>query len=127
MKLKDIKARDVMIREPITISPDEKIALADLTMTRQSIGGLPVVEGGKLLGILTQRDIMLARNYEIGSLRAAELMTRDPITVTPDTSLRVVVDTMLENKIERVPVVEGENLVGLVVQGGILQALQQYL
>ncbi len=127
MALKDIKARDVMIKDPITISPDEKIALADLIMTRHSIGGLPVVEGERLVGIITQRDIMLARNYEIGGLKAGELMTRDPITVTPDTSLREVVDTMLENKIERLPVVEGKRVVGIVVHGGILQSIKEHL
>ena len=116
-----------MIKELITISPDEKIALADLIMTRHSIGGLPVVDGERLVGIITQRDIMLARNYEIGGLKAGELMTRDPITVTPDTSLREVVDTMLENKIERLPVVEDKRVVGIVVHGGILQSIKDYL
>ena len=127
MGLKDIRARDIMIKEVLTISPREKIALADLTMTRQNIGGLLVVEGGKLVGVITQRDIMLARNYEIGGLKTEDLMTKDPITVNPDATIKDILSLMLKNKIERVPVVENEKLVGLIVHSHILKAVYDSL
>ncbi|MFQ5901612.1 MAG: CBS domain-containing protein [Thermodesulfobacteriota bacterium] len=127
MGLKDIKAKDVMIKKLTTIRPDEKIALADLVMTRNSIGGLPVVEKGERVGIITQRDIMLARNYEIGGLRTKDLMTKDPITATPDTPLKEVLSTMLSKKIERIPVVDGKKLQGLIVHGRVLRAIYDFL
>lgn len=127
MALRDLKAEDIMVKKLLTISPNEKIALADLIMTRSSVGGLPVVKGGKLVGIITQRDIMLARNYEIGGLRAEDLMTKDVVTVSPDTPLKDILAVMLDKRIERVPVVEGEKLVGLVVHGRILKAVKDYL
>lgn len=125
--MKDLKAKDLMVKDLITIGPDEKIALADLIMTRNSIGGLPVVENGKLVGIITQRDIMLARNYEIGGLSARDLMSRDPITVTPEAGLKEILKIMIENKIERVPVTENGRLLGMIVHGRILKAVYDSL
>jgi CBS domain-containing protein len=121
--IEDLKAEDVMATDLITIEPGEKIALADLKMTRSSVGSLPVVEGERIVGIITQRDIMLARGYEIGSLRAGDLMTKELITVTPGTPLKDIIKIMVDNKIERVPVVDGGRFVGLVVQGSILKYL----
>ena len=127
MALNDLKARDVMITKLLTISPSEKIALADLTMIRNSVGGLPVVDGEKPVGIITQRDLLLARNYEVGGLVAEDFMTKELITASPDASLKDILKLMLDNKIERVPVVEGGKLVGLVVHGKILKSLYDSL
>lgn len=125
MELKKIKAKDVMIKELITIGPEEKIALADLIMTRSSVGSLPVVDRGKLVGIITQRDIMFARNYEIGGLMTRDLMSKNLITVVPEASLKEILEVMLDKKIERIPVVENGKLVGLIVHNGILRAIYE--
>lgn len=127
MELKKINAKDVMIRELITIGPEEKIALADLIMTRSSIGGLPVVDRGKLVGIITQRDIMLTRNYEIGGLMARDLMSKNLITVGPEASLKEILGLMLDKKIERIPVVENGKLLGLIVHNKVLRAIYESL
>ncbi len=125
--MKDLRARDVMITNVTTVSQDEKIALADLIMTRGSIGGLPVVEGDMLVGIITQRDIMLARNYDIGGFSARDLMNKKPITISPDASIKEVLKVLIEKKIERLPVVEGGRLLGLIVHGRILKAVYDSL
>ncbi len=127
MDLSRVKAEDLMVKELITIDQDEKIALADLTMTRSNIGGLPVVDKGKLVGIITQRDVMFARNYEVGGLRVGELMSRDLVTVAPETSLNEILNLMLERKIERIPVVKDGALLGLIVHDRILKALRDSL
>jgi CBS domain-containing protein len=120
--MKRLKAKDIMIKDVMTIRSNEKLALADLKMTRSSIGGLPVVDGKKLVGIITQRDIMLARNYDIGGLNAKDLMSKNPITVSPNASLKQILKVMMDNKIERLPVVDKGKFVGLVVHGRILRA-----
>lgn len=125
--MKGTKAKDVMIKNPITIGSSEKIALADLKMTRTSIGGLPVVDGKKLVGIITQRDIMLARNYDIGGLAAKDLMNKKPITITPNANLKQVLKVLIENKIERLPVVDKGKFIGLIVHGQILKAIYDEL
>lgn len=127
MELKKIRAKDIMIKELITIGSGEKIALADLIMTRNSIGSLPVIDKGKLAGIITQRDIMLARNYEIGGLMTRDLMSKDLITVSPEASLKEILGLMLGKKIERIPVVENGKLVGLIVHAKILKAVYESL
>jgi len=127
MELKKIKAKDIMIKELITIGSGEKIALADLIMARSGIGSLPVVDKGKLVGIITQRDIMLARNYEIGVLMTKDLMSKNLITVDPEASLKEILGLMLGKKIERIPVVENGKLVGLIVHDKVLKAVYESL
>ncbi|MEE9594908.1 MAG: CBS domain-containing protein [Candidatus Hydrothermarchaeales archaeon] len=127
MTLKDLQAKDVMITDLITLGPDEKIALADLTMTRNNIGALPVVEDGKIVGIITQRDIMFAKNYDVGGLMAKDLMSRELITVEENALLKNVLALMLDHKIERLPVVRDGELLGLIVYDGIIRAIYQDL
>jgi IMP dehydrogenase len=125
--LKNIKARDLMVKELITISPEEKIAFADLLMTRNNIGGLPVVDKGKAVGIITQRDIMFARHYEVGRLKAGDLMSRSLVTVGPESTLKDILKLMLDKKIERLPVVKKDRLLGLIVHDRILRAVRDSL
>jgi|Deesub1362A_J573_1020465.scaffolds.fasta_scaffold00094_24 CBS domain-containing protein len=125
--MENLKAKDLMLKDLITIGPKEKIALADLIMTRNSIGSLPVIEDDKLVGIITQRDIMLARNYEIGGLCAGDLMSKPPITVGPEAKLKEILKIMIKHHIERVPVVENGKLLGMIVHGRILRALYDSL
>lgn len=127
MGLSNIKAKDVMVGDLITISPEDKIALADLTMVRSNIGGLPVVEKGKLVGLITQRDVMFARNYEVGGLKVRELMSKELVTVPPEASLKEILNLMLEKKIERIPVVKEGKLLGLIVHDKILKAVRDGL
>ncbi len=127
MALKDLQAKDIMVKDLITIGPDEKIALADLTMTRHNIGALPVVENGKIVGIITQRDILFAKNYDIGGLTTKDLMSRELITVEENARLKNILALMLDNKIERLPVVKGGKLVGMIVQDRILRSVYQAL
>lgn len=128
--ISDLKAKDIMIPQQklITIFSEEKVVAADLKMVRSGIGGLPVVEkDGTLVGIITQRDILLSRFHQIGELEVADLMTRNPITVTEETSIKEILLTMSDQKIERLPVVKGNKIVGLIVHDKILRALAQGL
>jgi len=128
-ELAQLKAEDIMLpaEKVITISPEDKIALADLIMTRSSVGSLPVVEGEKILGIVTQRDIMLAKTFQVGSLPVRDLMTKRLIVVGRDAPLKEILRLMIENKIERLPVVEDGKFLGLIVHGRILKELYRRL
>lgn len=128
MEIKDVTAKDIMISDLLTVSPSEKVAAADLLMVRNSIGGLPVIENERLVGILTQRDIMLSRfSISVGGLQVEDLMTRNPVTVTPDTPLDKLLELMLEKNVERLPVIKDGKLVGLVMHGQILRKLYDIL
>ena len=129
-KLKNIRARDIMVTDVITASPKDRIGAVDLKMVRAAVGGVPVVDRNyKLLGIITQRDIMLSRfTAQISSSAVSDLMTHSPVTCKPDSKLEVILKKMLENKIERLPVIDDNNqLIGLIVHTVILEKIYNSL
>lgn len=122
--LTDIKARDCMVKDPITIPSTEQIAAADLLMLRNNIGGLPVVDDGVLVGILTQRDILLSRfSHTIGGIKVGDLMTKDPMAVTPDTPLKEILQIFADKGFERIPVIDDDEVVGMVIQRKVLESI----
>lgn len=129
-----IQVTDVMIKNPVYITPDEKISVTELLMVRKNIGGLPVVKDSKtkeLIGIITQRDIRLARfamSLESPNTKVKDLMTSEPFVVKKNDTLMHVLEKMLKKKIQRLPVVnESNELIGLVLQNEILQILFKYM
>jgi IMP dehydrogenase len=133
-KLSEMKASEIMIKNPLSITPDEKISATELLMLRKKIGGLPVVKDQKnyqLIGIITQRDIRLARfamSLESPNTTVKDLMTSEPFVVKKDDTLKDILELMFEKNIQRLPVVNNENqLIGLIVQGEILKKLFDYM
>jgi CBS domain-containing protein len=131
--MESLCAADLMVPNPLTVKPSDKIAMVDLFMVRNHIGGVPVVEhngqGDKLIGILTHRDIVLSRfSITTGSLMVQDLMSSPAVSCTPDASLKEILRLMLENGVERLPVVDESNyLVGLISHGDILQQVYNRL
>jgi len=125
LSIKDIKANEIMVKNPISIPPAEQIAAADLLMTRNNIGGLPVTDlEGNLVGLISLRDIMLSRfTISVGGMKVEDIMEKNLKTVSPNTSLKEVLKIMLENRIERIPVVENGKLLGLIVHKEILKEI----
>lgn len=133
-KFSEIKVSEIMIKDPLFITPDEKISATDLLMLRKKIGGLPVVKDQKnnqLIGIITQRDIRLARfamSLESPNTTVKDLMTSEPFVVKEDEVLRNILELMFEKNIQRLPVVDDNNqLIGLIVQNQILKKLFDYM
>ena len=116
---------DVMTKDPLTVTPTETIGQADEVMYTNNIRQLPVVQEEELLGIVTDRDI---RSFLSGSLlespeireksfnaKVSEIMTTEPITLSPDDDLQEALELMINEKIGGIPVVdETEGLVGIV-------------
>lgn len=132
-QLGKIKVSEIMIKDPLFIYPKEKISTTELLMVRKNIGGLPVVKEHKnkqLIGIITQRDIRLARfamSLNSPNTTVKDLMTPDPFKVKEDDTLLHVLEIMVNNKIQRLPVVNEVNeLKGLVIQNVILKTLLQF-
>jgi acetoin utilization protein AcuB len=124
-----------MKRDPITISPETGILEASRLLRQYKIRHLPVVKGGRLVGILTDRDMKRVSpspatslsvyevNYLLDKLEAKEVMTKQIVTVTPKTTIEEAAKLLLANKIGGLPVVEGERLVGIVTETDVLEAL----
>lgn len=106
------RAESFIIRDVVTTSPDEKIENALEAMQQKNISGLPVVESGnKLVGILTKRDV----NFADSSDRVSETMTKSVVSAHQDVTIDEAKKIMHRQKIEKLPVVDGENrLQGLI-------------
>jgi CBS domain-containing protein len=127
-----MKVADVMTTNPLSVSPSETVGQADELMSEHRIRQLPVVQGRLLVGIITDRDL---RSFLSGALLSApeerehalgtkisDVMTTNPLTLTPDDELQEAIELLLEEKICGVPVVdESEGLVGIVTYVDVLR------
>ena len=109
-----------MIIDPVTLTPDAKVSDAQALMRKYSIGGIPITEGGKLVGILTNRDLRFEKN---NNRVVSELMTVNNLILAPiGTSLEQAKDILQHNKIEKLPVVDDHNnLIGLITYKDIMK------
>ncbi len=126
MELKQIRAGDIMLRDIITVRPEDKLPLAMLKTLRKGVGGLPVVTGDELVGIITHRDVILVGDY-IKRLQVEDIMSRKIVSVKEDTPISEMVSIMKETGLQRLPVVHGKKLVGLITQSSIINAMAEEL
>ena len=127
--------RDWMTRNPITITADTSLTEASRLMQDNDIRRLPVIKNGHVVGIVTWGDIREASasdattltifelGYLLKKLQVERIMTRDPITVTPTTTITRAAQLMLEYKIGGLPVVENGKLVGILTESDIFRML----
>jgi CBS domain-containing protein len=128
-----------MQREVVTMTPDERLDLAADLMTLGRIRHIPVVVGGAVVGILTQRDLFRAAISSVldlrpsaerewlGKIHVAEVMTQPVVTASADWTVRRAVDVMVERRIGCLPVVEDGQLVGLLSESDCLRLLARLL
>ncbi len=115
-----------MIIDVQTISSNDLIAAAKLKMMRSNVGGLPVLDNERLVGIITHRDILLAGGEALG-LKVEELMSKDLRVVEPTTSIKEIVKIMNDEGYQRIPVVQDGKLMGLVTQSSIIRAFSDII
>ena len=104
-----LRAEDVMTVPPVTAKPDDSIKDVAMTMRKNKVGSVLVVdEEGKLRGIITEHDLVYAcsEGWHPENRQAWEVMTEDPITVTPDTDIVEVIKKMRNANIRHIPVVD---------------------
>ena len=114
--------RDAMTSNPRTIDPSTPIQEAARYMRDENVGSLPVLEDGKLIGILTDRDIAIRAIAEgrDGSATAGEIASTDLVTVDPQQGLDEAIRLMAKHQVRRLPVVEEDGkLVGIIAQADI--------
>jgi CBS domain-containing membrane protein len=129
----ETKVQDIMTRNPHTLEADDVLDVADDLMSMARIRHIPILASGKLVGIVSQRDLFFSalvkalglRQREqkdlMKTIRARELMSRPVITISPGASVKEAARLMGENKIGCLPVVKGKQFVGIVTETDILR------
>ncbi|MGP8189110.1 MAG: IMP dehydrogenase [Methanobacterium sp.] len=111
---------DLTIRDVITIRPNASLKETNEIMDREGISGLPVVQNEEIIGIISRRDIKPILNS--GSMRKVrEIMTENVVTISESTTPEEALDIAYENKVERLPVVKNNLIVGIVTIRDILE------
>ncbi len=134
-----MKVSDRMTSEVVTLNEEQSLRDALSLQQRHKIRHIPVVAGGSVVGILTDRDLKRAspsllsgidqERYDelLDTTRVAQVMTRDPRTVSPETSLKDVAKILIEGKFGALPVIEKNSLVGIITEIDLLRVLHELL
>ena len=122
--------RQYMTATPHTIGPTSSLAAAHRLMVQHRVRHLPVLDGGRIVGQLSERDLFLVEslpNVNPTDVRVEEAMVPNVFTVGPDTPVGEVIETMIEGKLGSAVVCEGERVVGVFTTIDALQALHETL
>ncbi|MDR2544501.1 MAG: IMP dehydrogenase [Methanobrevibacter sp.] len=114
---------DLTIRDVFTTDPESSLETVKDLMSEEAVSGLPVIESGKLIGIISKRDLKPFLN-ETSNKTVKDLMTCGVVTVPESISPAEALDIAYENKIERLPVVKDDKLVGIITIKDILEQKQ---
>jgi CBS domain-containing protein len=122
---------DVMKTRVVTVEATDSARLAVLRMLEESVGSVAVCEGGRLVGIFTERDVLglSGEGTDLDTIRVGDVMTREPLTVDARVSILDAARLMGERRIRHLPVVEGDHLLGMIgirdVLGSLVERLWQ--
>lgn len=144
------RVRDYMTREVLTVNPDTPVPQIVAVLAGQAISGLPVVDGDRLVGVISEGDLMMREKplhmpaaisflgealvldtrkriddefrRHFGAV-ARDIMTTKVHTVTPDSLLSEAAQLMVDHDVKRLPVVEGDQLVGILTRKDLVRAL----
>jgi CBS domain-containing protein len=144
-------ARDIMTPNPLTVARDLTVTDAAKLMVEHRVGALPVLDGEKLVGLVTEGDLIMqdvrieyptyihlldgfimyppsTERFESELKKAVgatveDVMTVEPVTVQADATVEDLATLMVEREVSRVPVLEGEKLVGIVSKSDIVRSL----
>jgi acetoin utilization protein AcuB len=130
-----MRVKEMMTKNPITIEPDTLVLDAQRIMKEKKIRRLPVVEKGKLVGIITKTELFEAEpslgtsmsihdlNYLLSKMKVREIMKKHPVTVTPDTPFEDALRIGQEKGIGSFPIVDKGKLVGIATESDIVRFL----
>jgi CBS domain-containing protein len=123
------KVREVMTDRPRCITPDTPVSEAARLMKSDDIGSLPILEGEKLTGIVTDRDIVVqavAEEKDPRGMPVREVASREVVTIGPEEDLSEALKLMASYQVRRIPVVDEDNrLVGIVAQADVAREVKE--
>ena len=116
------QVREIMTPDVVTIEPGTSVRDAAKTMIQEKKGPLPIVEGDRAVAIVTDRDLVahvLAEGRDPDSTNVDDVSSRDLVTISPDQDVDQARQLMAQNQLDRVLVVEGERLVGIISEADL--------
>ncbi|MBM7854851.1 CBS domain-containing protein [Desulfohalotomaculum tongense] len=116
------KLQDIMTQNVATVSPQQTVAEAAQIMSQYNVGSVPVVQNGKPVGIITDRDIALrvaSKGQSAGTVQVQSVMSTNVVTGSPEMDVHQAASMMAQNQIRRLPVVENGQLAGIVSLGDL--------
>jgi len=116
------KVREAMSRDPRSVGERTSVQEAARLMKEQDVGSLPVVEDERLVGIITDRDIVIrgvAVRSDVSSLSVMDVASHEVTTIAPDQELDEALRLMAQEQVRRLPVVDGDRLVGILAQADV--------
>jgi len=116
-----MKAKDIMSTDVVCLSRDDTVERAAQLMEQNDIGAIPVCDGSRVVGIVTDRDIALRSVGDGGDghQTVGQIMTPNPVVADPETDVHEVARLMSEHQVRRIPIVQQGSLVGIVSLGDI--------
>lgn len=148
----DLKVKDIMTKEVVTVSPDTPISEAAHLFVERNFTGAPVMDKGRLAGIVTEADFLAESGaihlptflfffcklkvfkkdearfkeefHKFLNTRVEDIMTKEVITVTPDTKVEELAKLFSSKRVNPVPVMQGSELVGIVSRADIVKIFQ---
>ena len=119
-------AREVMSTNVEVVREDETITEVARRLAHSGVGAMPICDGDRLQGMVTDRDIVtkvIAEGKDPNSVTVRELETGKPVTIGADDSIEEALQTMGTHKVRRLPVIDGHSLIGMVSQADLVKAL----
>lgn len=116
------RVKDVMTADPKTVTPETSVVEAARLMTNEDVGPLPVVEGGELVGIVTDRDLVvrvIAEGRDPESTLVGDVYSGRPVTVSPEDGVDRALALLGQHQVRRLPVAENGRIVGIVAQADL--------
>jgi CBS domain-containing protein len=116
------KVADVMTERPRAVAPQTPLTEVAKVMETEDVGAVPLVDGDRLVGIVTDRDIVvraIAKGKDPSGMPASEVSSRELLTVSPDDDLSEALKVMAEYQVRRLAVTEDDRLVGVVSQADV--------
>jgi CBS domain-containing protein len=130
----EARVADYMTRDVVTVSPETTLRELEERFVQCDFNGFPVVEGGKLVGVVTKFDALkvfvfttrtvIPQYDELVRVPARAIMTRDVITFSPETPLTRVLQTLVDFRVKSFPVLEEGRLVGIIAREDVVRALR---
>jgi len=133
------RVRDYMTTEPETLEINHSLLDAVLLLRRANLRHIPILENGKLVGVLTDRDVgrfaptmllpLAPQDYNrvFENTSVEKVMTRNPVSTIPDAPLAEAVEMLYKNRLGCLPVLENDGVVGIITKADMLRALHDLI